>query len=76
LLILLGYTIFAGKNSINVNMLWLLSLQDLDRLGDWSWGGKTLAFFRFRIWTGWATGRWWLHDLAYGNIIFLFISVS
>jgi hypothetical protein len=44
LLLLLGYTIFAGKNSISVNLLWLLALQDLDKLGDWSWGTMTLAF--------------------------------
>jgi len=44
LLLLLGYTIFAGKNNINVNMLWLLTLQDLDRLGDLSWGGMKLVF--------------------------------
>ena len=44
MLLLLGYTIFAGKNNINVNMLWLLTLQDLDRLGDLSWGGMKLVF--------------------------------
>jgi hypothetical protein len=36
LLLLLGYTIFVGKNNTSVNLLWLLALQDLDRLGDWS----------------------------------------
>jgi len=44
LLLLLGYTIFAGKNDNIVNLLWLLALRDLDRLDDWSWGGMTLAF--------------------------------
>jgi hypothetical protein len=44
LLLLLSYTIFAGKNSITVNLLWLLALQDLDRVGDWSWGRMRLAF--------------------------------
>jgi hypothetical protein len=38
LLLLLGSTLFVGKNSKIVNMLWLLALQDLDRVGDWSWG--------------------------------------
>jgi len=41
---LLGWTIFAGKNSININLLWLLALQDMDELGSWSWGGMALAF--------------------------------
>lgn len=27
-----------------VNLLWLRMLQDLNRLGDWSWGGVALAF--------------------------------
>jgi len=44
LLLLLGYTIFAGRNNRSVNMLWLLALQDLDWLSDWSWGGMALAF--------------------------------
>ena len=44
LLLLLGYTIFSGKNSRSVNLLWLFALQDLDMLGDWSWGGMTFAF--------------------------------
>jgi len=30
LLLLLGYTIFSGKNNKNVNLPWLLALQDLD----------------------------------------------
>ena len=39
LLLLLGWTIFAGKNSRSINLLWLLSLQDIDELDNWSWGG-------------------------------------
>jgi hypothetical protein len=34
LLLLLGYTIFAGKNSRSVNQLWFLPFQDFDKLGD------------------------------------------
>ena len=44
LLLLLGYTLFAGKNSKTINLLWLLALQDIDELGSWSWGGMGLAF--------------------------------
>jgi len=44
LFLLLGYTLFAGKNSKIVNLLWLLALQDLDELSDWSWCGMRLAF--------------------------------
>ena len=44
LLLLLGYTLFAGKNSKIVNLLWLYVLQDLDELGEWSWGGMGLVF--------------------------------
>jgi len=43
-LLLLGYTLFAGKNSKIVNLLWLYVLQDLDELGEWSWGGMGLVF--------------------------------
>jgi len=43
-LLILGYTLFAGKNSKTINLLWLLALQDLDSLGDWSWGGMRFAF--------------------------------
>jgi hypothetical protein len=35
---MLGYTLFAGKNNKIVNLLWLLALQDLGMLGNWSWG--------------------------------------
>jgi len=44
LLLLLGWTIFSGKNSKNINLLWLLALQDMDELDNWSWGGMRLAF--------------------------------
>ena len=44
LVLLLGYTIFASKNSKTVNMLWLLAIQNLDELGEWSWDGVRLAF--------------------------------
>ena len=32
------------KNSKNINLLWLLALQDMDELDNWSWGGMGLAF--------------------------------
>jgi len=32
LLLLLGWTIFPDKNIKNINMLWLLALQDMDEL--------------------------------------------
>jgi len=44
LLLLLGWTIFSGKNSKNINLLWLLALQDMNELDNWSWGGMGLAF--------------------------------
>jgi len=44
LLLLLGWTIFPDKNIKNINMLWLLALQDMDELDSWSWGGMRLAF--------------------------------
>jgi len=44
LLLLLGSTIFFGKNNKNINLLWLLALQDMDELDSWSWGGMGLAF--------------------------------
>jgi len=44
LLLLLGWTIFSGKNSKNINLLWLLALQDMDELDNWSCGGMGLAF--------------------------------
>jgi len=44
LLLLLGWTIFVGKNNKNINLLWLLALQDMDELGNWAWGAMGLAF--------------------------------
>jgi len=44
LLLLLGYTIFADKNSITIKMLWMLALQDMDKLVSWSWGAMGLSF--------------------------------
>jgi len=44
LLLLFGYTLFAGKNSKTINLLWLLMIRNLDELGAWSWGGMRLAF--------------------------------
>jgi len=44
LLLLLVWTIFAGKNIKNINLLWLLALQDMDELDSWSWGVMGLAF--------------------------------
>jgi len=34
LLLLLGWTIFSGKNSKNINLKWLLALQDMDKLNN------------------------------------------
>jgi len=45
LLLLLDWTIFAGKNSKNINLLWLLALQDMDELDNWSWGGWDLLSY-------------------------------
>ena len=44
MLLLLGWTIFSGKNNKNINLLWLLALQDMDELESWPWGGMRLAF--------------------------------
>jgi hypothetical protein len=44
LLLLLSYTLFARKNSNTVNLLWLLAIQNLDELGEWSRGGMRLSF--------------------------------
>jgi hypothetical protein len=44
LLLLLSYTLFAGKNNKIVNLLWLLALYDLEELDEWLWGGMRLAF--------------------------------
>jgi len=42
--LLLGWTLFAGNNSSNINLMWLLALQDMDELGNWAWGTMGLAF--------------------------------
>jgi hypothetical protein len=44
LLLLLGYTLFAGKNIKIINLLWMLAIRDLDDIGTWSWGAMGLAF--------------------------------
>ena len=44
LLLLLSWTIFSSKNNKNIILLWLLALQDMDELDNWSWGGMGLAF--------------------------------
>ena len=44
LLLLLGWTIFVGKKSKSVNLLWLLALQDMNELHSWSWGAMRPAF--------------------------------
>jgi len=43
-LLLLGYTLFANKNSKTVNLLWMLANWNLADLGTRSWGGMGLAF--------------------------------
>jgi hypothetical protein len=49
LLLLLGYTIFAGKNNRSINLLWLSALQDMDDLSDWAWGAMGLAFLYVQL---------------------------
>jgi len=44
LLLLLGYTLFVGKNNKTINLVWMLAIQNLDDIGTWSWGGMRLAF--------------------------------
>jgi len=43
-LLLLGYTLFAGKNSKTINTMWMLAIRDLDDIGTWSLGRMELAF--------------------------------
>ena len=45
LLLLLDWTLFAGKNSRSINLLWLLALQDMDELGNWAWGVMRLLSY-------------------------------
>jgi len=35
LLLLLGYTLFAGKKSKTINLLWMLAIRNLDDIGTW-----------------------------------------
>ena len=46
MLLLFGWTIFAGKKSKNINLLWLLVPQDMDELDNWSRGrmGPTFLY--------------------------------
>ena len=44
LLLLLDYTLFAGKNSKTINLLWMLAIRDLANIGTWSWGAMGLVF--------------------------------
>ena len=44
LLLLLGYTLFVGKNSKTINLMWMLAIRDLAEIGTWSWGTMGLAF--------------------------------
>jgi len=44
LLLLLGYTLFSGKNNKTINLLWMLVIRDLEDIGTWSWVGMGLAF--------------------------------
>jgi len=44
LLLLLGWTLFAGKNNKSINLLRLRALQDIDDLSDWAWGRDGTCF--------------------------------
>jgi len=44
LLLLLGYTLFTGKNNKTNNLVWMLAIQDLANVGTWAWGTMGLAF--------------------------------
>ena len=44
LLLLLGYTLFSGKNNKTINLLWMLAIWDSANIGMWSWGAMGLAF--------------------------------
>jgi len=62
LLLLLGYTLFAGKNNKTISLLWMVMGHD-----------RTCFLVRaaksYLQRTCWL--RWWLHDLACGNILLL-----
>jgi len=49
LLLLLGYTLFAGKNSKTINLLWMLAIRDLANIGTWSYGAMGLAFLHEQL---------------------------
>jgi len=72
LLLLLGYTIFVGKNSKTINLMWMLVIRDLTEIGMWSWGGMGLAFLyeQLNLTSSSCWCHWWLHDLACGTILF------
>jgi len=36
LLLLLGYTLFTGKNNKTISLLWMVAIQDLPNIGTWS----------------------------------------
>jgi len=36
LLLLLGYTLFAGKNNKTINLMWMLAIRDLANIGTWA----------------------------------------
>ena len=44
LLLLLGHTLFAGKNIKTISLLWMVSIRDLPNIDAWSWGAMGLAF--------------------------------
>ena len=44
LLLLLGYTLFTGKNRKIINLLWMLAIRDLANIGTWLGGAMGLAF--------------------------------
>ncbi|RHN44824.1 putative aminotransferase-like, plant mobile domain-containing protein [Medicago truncatula] len=41
---LLGYTLFAGKNIKTISLLWMLAIRDLANIGTWSWDAMGLDF--------------------------------
>ena len=49
MLLLLGYTLFAGKNSKTINLLWMLAIRDLANIGTWSYGAMGLAFLHEQL---------------------------
>jgi len=44
LLLLLGYTLFASKNSKTISLLWMVAIRDFPNIGTWSWGTMGLDF--------------------------------